>query len=62
MSACNNFNQPGGDPLKGLLDIVNAVVTFKVQVGRRAIRLASFVGGSSSAEQEVRATLSTTGR
>ncbi len=31
-SAYNNFTQPGGDPLAGILDLVQAAVTFKVQV------------------------------
>jgi len=31
-SAYNNFTQPGGDPLAGILDVIQAAVTFKVQV------------------------------
>ncbi len=31
-SAYNNLTQPGGDPLRGILDLVQAAVTFKVQV------------------------------
>ncbi len=32
VSAYNNFTQPGGDPIAGVLDVINALVTFKVQV------------------------------
>ncbi len=32
VSAYNNFTKPGGDPIAGVLDLIQAAVTFKVQV------------------------------
>ncbi len=32
VSAYNNLTKPGGDPIAGVLDLINAAVTFKVQV------------------------------
>ena len=51
-SAYNNFTQPGGDPITGILDMVQAAVTFKVQVasscftGRMLMQTAQARSGS----------------